>query len=228
MLTEIIIVKYNIPAFEALCLEAVARHTYAKHHVTAYQNKKGVGLSTVWNKLIDRSDADFICLLNNDTVVTKFWLARMLDIFEDEENVGAVTPASNVVGASMSVNIDFKASSRNLLEINHFGQNRWCDWPSEVELRNREGLSGFCMLFPKMVWEESGGFNEDFHFYYEDAEWSKRIHREHGYNLMWAKGVYVHHYGSLSMKQATTDGEIDRIAEEIKSREMYARMQAED
>ena len=208
-------VKYNAPEYEALCLESIAKYTHAPHHVTAYQNKKGIGLSSTWNKLIARSDAEYICLLNNDTIVTNYWLSRMLDVFSDEKNVGAITPASNAVGARMCVPINFNATSQNLEEINDFATNYWILNARETELRNQEGLSGFCLMFPKEVWLKSGMFDERFQFYYEDAEWTKRVHRVYGYDLRWAKGVYIHHYGSISMKKAHAEGEIDRIKTEI-------------
>ena len=80
---EIIVVKYNYPDIEKDCINSVIKHTNINYHLTIYDNypnNENIGL--LWNKLINRSDAEYVCLLNSDTVVTDGWLEKMHEIVQ--------------------------------------------------------------------------------------------------------------------------------------------------
>lgn len=215
---EIIVVKYNQPDFEATTLERVASNTiYPNYTLTAYQNERGVALSKCWNKLIEQSDADFICLLNSDTVVTPSWLTNLMNVFDQVKGVGAVVPSSNKVFLS-EVKIPFPIDTTNLGVINSFAEKQINDGRC-VSLPT---LSAMCVIFPKALWEQIGGFDEDFYLYGEDTEFFYRMVEKTDRQLIWYCAVYVHHYKAQSVQKAIADGELDYPAIRAKADKLCA------
>ncbi len=95
---EIILVKFNQPKYEDACIESVKKFTdLNKHTLTIYDNyPKKENLAVVWNRLIEESEDENICLLNSDTLVEPRW-ERLIEALEDK-TVGAVGPITNKCG----------------------------------------------------------------------------------------------------------------------------------
>ena len=202
---DVIVVKYNQPNFEATTIERVALNThYPNYTLTAYQNEPGVALSICWNWLIGDSDADYICLLNSDTVVTPGWLTGLMSVFDAVGNVGAVVPSSNKVFLS-EIPIPFPTETTDFQVINKFALEN----AKDAQCISLPTLSGMCVVFPKSLWHEIGGFDEEFYLYGEDTEFFYRMAAQTGKQLIWYKGVYVHHYKAQSVQKAIEDGELD-------------------
>lgn len=215
---DIIVVKYNQPDYEATTIERVASNTiYPNYTLTAYQNERGVALSKCWNRLIKQSDADFICLLNSDTVVTPNWLSNLMNVFDKVKGVGAVVPSSNKVFLS-EIEIPFPIDTKNLNIINSFAVKQSTDGNC-ISLPT---LSAVCVVFPKALWEQIGGFDEDFYLYGEDTEFFYRMAEVTGRQLIWYCGVYVHHYKGQSVTKAIADGELDYVAIRAKADKLCA------
>jgi len=194
---EIIIIKYtvndSIKKFEDQTIKSVLSHTEEPYHLKIWQNKtKDENLSVIWNKLIQNSPADYVCLLNSDVLVENRWLQKLLEVF-DQENVGAVGPVTNACGIRQQIQ------------------------PKGNGTENAKTLSGFCMAFPKKVWEEVGGFDEKYKLYGEDSDFCKKIANK--YRLVIRKDVFIEHFKSQTMKQAIIEGKnIKKLREEAKER----------
>lgn len=206
---DIIIVKYNVPEVENPCILSVLKNTSGNYHLTIYDNypyKENLG--KLWNRLIKQSTADYICLLNSDTVVFPLWSDKLLKTFEMVDKVGCVGPSTD-----RSANLQSKDHPQDVFidySVYHPG------WD----------LSGFCLLFPKKVWEEIGGFREDFGFYGQEVAFiDKMVHD--GYKQIWRTDVFVHHEKGASIKKAQESGEIDEQEERKKGREMYGKLRKE-
>lgn len=189
-MTEIILVRYGMREYEDETIEQVLKCT-KDFHLTVYDNWfRDANLSTVWNDLIERSDADTICLLNTDVVVTEGWLEKLKEGLTPK--VGAIGPISNRAGG-------------------HQGGHAK---PVDDNIRECSMLSGFCLVFPKNVWREVGGFDEKFKLYGEDSDFCFRIRRK-GYKLMTHYGVWIFHHGAKSTEAAKRRGkDIDKIRNE--------------
>ena len=66
--------------------------------VSIIRNKKNLGFIKAANQGIAASSAPYVCLLNNDTLVTKGWLKEMVAISESADDIGIVNPSSNNLG----------------------------------------------------------------------------------------------------------------------------------
>jgi len=184
-ITDVIIVKYNLEAYEAECVVSVLENTEDRktpYHLTIYDNyEKDENLSVVWNRLIKNSTADYIMLLNNDTLVKPYWLKKMLQATR-QKKFGAVGAISNKAGRH---------------------QGGWEKSPHN-EIVQCTMLSGFAVLFPKKVWEELGGFDERFKLYGEDSDFFTRMREK--YNLYTHYGVHIFHYKAKSTEEAEKRG----------------------
>jgi FkbM family methyltransferase len=199
---DVIVVKYNQPEYEARTVKAVQAHTdYPNYNLTVHQNTVGRALSKCWNDLIRKSDAEYICLLNNDTVPAKGWLTKLMDAFTPE--VGAVVPSSNIVFMSqIPTTLDRYESDFD--KINQFASTLKEESKSDLPT-----LSGMCVVFRKADWEAIGGFNEDFFLYGEDTEFFWRLKTRLGKRLTWVMASYIHHYKAQSTSKAEVEEGMD-------------------
>lgn len=182
-MTEIVIVKYGLPDYEKETVEQVLNTVSIPYHLTIYDNYPlDENLSVVWNRLIRQSNAEFVCLLNNDTVPQKDWLSKMLEVMKDKR-VGAVGAISNKAGGM---------------------QGGWDKSPEETVVETTT-LSGFCMLIRKKAFDEVGGFDERFELYGEDSEFSHRL-KKFKWKLMVHMGAYVYHHKQKSTPVAEARG----------------------
>lgn len=195
---EIILVKYNIPWYERNTIRSVLLNTSEPYHLTAWQNRvKDENLSVIWNKLIKRSTADYICLLNTDVEVTPDWLDDLLEVFEKEEDVGIVSCITNACGI---------AKQRQSLT-------------KEYRVEDSSQLSGFCLVFPKKIWKEVGGFDEEYELYGEDSQFCVDV-KKLGYRLLIRRDVFIHHYKGQSSIMARREGK-DTLAIAAESARMF-------
>ena len=194
--TEIILVKYNNFAYEYETVMSVLECTEEPYNLTIYDNyENDENLSTIWNRLIGRSDAEYICLLNTDVNVQKGWLSKLLAVFDREAHTGAVGPVTNSCGVKLHL----------------------VDPTADYKVFDVTDLSAFCIVFPRHLWLGVGGFNEEYHLYGEDSEFVARI-IDAGYKLKIRSDVFIYHYGGKSMEVAKERGkDIDKIRQKSKS-----------
>lgn len=197
MKTLIILIKYAAPEFEKECLRSVIENTTCPHHMVVCDNyPENRNLGALWNEMINRfADAEYVCLLNTDTRVEIGWLTRLVEVLQENPDAGAVGPTTN-----RSHNRQSNDPGVALKSVVDFGK-----------LCPDEALSGFCLVFPRHVWEKVK-FPEDFGFYGQEVAWLDRV-KHAGYKLLWCQDVFVWHAGSASVKLAQARGEINELAE---------------
>lgn len=179
---NIILIKFNQPEFEEKCIESINKYTkIGKHTLTVYDNyQKKENLAVVWNRLIEESKEENICLLNTDTIVEEGW-ERMAQVLK-RKDCGAVGPVTDNCGTRQ------KGMTRGGIE----------------EIND---LSGFCYLFRKSVWKEVGKFPEDMPFYGQESIFNRKL-QDHGYKLLVDRRTFVHHAKSKSYNKAIETGDI--------------------
>jgi hypothetical protein len=178
---EIFVIKYRSPIEEKKCLESVRKFTnLEKHKLTVFDNEpENINLGVLWNRLIEASDEDDICLLNSDTIVEEGW-TRIEELLT--ERVGAVGPTTNNCGTVQK------------------------DHPISNNAETINDLSGFCYCFRKSVWKEVGGFPEDMPFYGQESIFNRKL-QDKGYKLACDTRVFVAHEKGASYKKAIERGE---------------------
>jgi len=149
-------------------------------------NDTNDGFAKGMNRGMRISDAPFVCLMNNDTVVTDGWLTEMIKVAESSEDIGVVNPDSNTTGTGPAGPDGLEEFLKIRGAHAGYGEMATC--------------IGFCMLIKRCVINKIGYLNEGIgRFNYEDTDYSLSAKKE-GYRCVLAKGSYVYHYISSSLK----------------------------
>lgn len=165
-------------------------------------NKENFGFSKANNIGINSSQdsSEYIVLLNNDTVVTKNWLSRLLEHLKDPQ-VGMVGPLTWPSGAAneAAIPVDYQ----NMQEMHDFAKGIYVkhkDKSFEIPM-----LAMYCVALKKSVVDEVGLLDENFGIgMFEDDDYSQRV-RNAGFKIRCAEDVFIHHVGSVSFKKIESE-----------------------
>jgi len=155
--------------------------------VTLIRNQENVGNTKAANQGMLASRADYVCILDNDTLVFNDWLSEMIQIAESSKDIGIVGPNSNS-GKKKPWNKSYGLYAK---EITAGKQGQYIETAAVV---------GFCYLIKREVIDKIGMWDERFSpGYFEDTEYCIRA-REAGYKSVFANGAFVYHFEHASFK----------------------------
>ncbi len=203
------------------CLASLRRQSYANLQVIVIDNgstndsvtrireahpwaqmvETGVNLGfpsgcNVGTRLAYEQGADYIWLLNNDTVAPPDTLSRLVETAQQN-------PAAGAVGAILYYAHDpsrVQAWGGGTLDL-------WSGYVSHYTApasfqQEKTFFTGACLLLPRWVCEQVGIFFEGFFMYCDDADLCLRIHRA-GHPLVIAQGTAIlHREGASSPKRS--------------------------
>lgn len=136
--------------------------------VILIRNEQNLGFVKAVNQGIKVSSAEYVCLLNNDTLVREKWLREMINIAKNNPRVGVVNPGG-------------EDAYSNVQELS----GKWV----EVGF-----ASGFCMLIKREVIENIGLFDEAYGpGFWEETDYCQRA-KNAGYLCASAKASCVYHH----------------------------------
>lgn len=164
-------------------------------NIKVIYNNKNKGFVGGMNQGIALSDAEFICLANNDLLFTKGWLAEMISVFEKNTNIGVLNPNSNNIGAKPGSGVSLSDFAKHLME-NY--QGTFVEMPFCI---------GFCMVIKRDVINRVGGLSKEFHpFFFEDTDFSMKA-KQAGFLIGMAKASFVWHEEHTSVSKLGTQKE---------------------
>ncbi len=173
-----------------------------KERVVLLRNAVNEGFIKAVNKGVAVSDSEFVCLLNNDTVVTKSWLNEMINVMNKDPSIGIVNPSSNSLGQRIPAGMAFNEYAEKIK-----AQSGQC-----VDLGT---AFGFCYLVRRKLFSEIGLFDEIYGMgNFEETDFSMKA-RKKGYKIVRALASYVYHKeGSSSFSL------LERFKEEFEKNKM--------
>ena len=217
MSCDIIIPIWNQPEVTKACIDSIERNTFFPHKlviidnasgdetagyllglkrslgpkVKLIKNKKNIGFIKAVNDGIALSSAEFVCVLNNDTIVTEGWLKEMVKLFDIDPKIGIVNPSSNSLGQKAPDGTSLDEYARDGKKASG----------SFVELGS---AFGFCMLMKRKLFGRIGRFDEVYGVgNFDDTDLSMRAKRE-GYKTVRAIASYVYHKEQSSFNNMRT------------------------
>ena len=171
-------------------------------HVDLIEVEEAEGYTKAANRGLRESAADWVVLLNSDTVVPAGWLEKILECGDSDPRIGIVGPLSNAAswqsvpnlhrGGRWAVNsMPFPDSVEDTDEL--------VDWLSPRQFPRMPFLNGFCYAIKRKVLQ-SVGYLDEATFpkgYGEEDDYSIRA-REEGHMLAVADHLFVYHAKSKS------------------------------
>ena len=137
--------------------------------------------------------ADYVMLLNVDTVVEKNILSDLVWPMEEDQKIGIASP---LIREGNSPNIWFSG-----------GKISWLKMKTAHERKERQEnyfgsdyISGCAMVVRSEVFKGVGPLDEDYFLYWEDADFSVRARRA-GYKLMVNPASRIRHFESSERKK---------------------------
>jgi GT2 family glycosyltransferase len=165
-------------------------------------NRENLGFAAGMNEGMKLSTAPFVCLLNNDCVVTDGWLEELIAVAESSSDIGLVNPQSNTFGCRPPEGLSIEKHAASLAAKKG----------KFVELGH---AIGFACLIKREVIEEIGYLDEEYKgVCYEDTDFSIRARRA-GFISVMAEGAYVFHVEQASRKNLKEKKEVYRRNKEI-------------
>lgn len=177
--------------------EEILRNKFPQHIVI--QSGENLGFSggnNVGIKYALENGADYILLLNNDTLVEPDFLNPLVEEAEKDKAIGIVAGKINYY---YDKNIIWSAGGY-ISEIKgcgyHYGINE-VDVGQYDKKREVTCLTGCLQLIKKEVIKEVGLYDEDYFLYFEDVDYCYRV-KKHGFKLVYVPQSKIYHKVSAS------------------------------
>lgn len=179
-------------------------------------NDTNEGFGPACNKGASMSRGEFVCFLNNDTLVQRQWLEHLVAAMDQDSRLAGVQP--------LLLYPDGRVNSAGDLV---FGDQAWNygkgfpdpNHPAIQQRRAPDYASGACLLVRKSMFDAVGGF-DDFYApaYYEDTDLSFAF-RAKGWKVLYEpRARVVHVEGGTSESALTSDFKEKQMA---KNREYF-------
>jgi GT2 family glycosyltransferase len=174
-------------------------------------NDENVGFPRACNQGLGAARGAELVILNNDTILSRGWLARLRAHLGDPRT-GLVGPVTNRIGNEAELPVEYTT----LRGFRALATRRAAEHAGDAfEIRMP---AMFCLALRRDVWERLGPLDEDFGLgTLEDDDYALRSAAA-GYRNLCAEDVFVHHFGEATFGALYASGERSRLIEENRRR----------
>jgi GT2 family glycosyltransferase len=168
-----------------------------------YAGNNNVGIEAALNQ-----DADWVFVLNEDTILDPNCVSRLIDVGENDPRIGVVGPmvyhydepdVIQSAGGLLGPNWESIHLAKNEKDVNQFTDPHPVEW-----------ISGCAIFVRRAAIEQVGMIDERFFYYWEETEWCLRIGRA-GWRIIhvpvakiWHKGVQRDYHPKPSVTYYST------------------------
>jgi len=182
--------------------EYLEDYAHEKTDCLLLRNEEAGGYTRAANRGLRSSTAEFIVLLNSDTIVGPEWLDRMYSAIISNDECGVVGPLSNTASWQSIPKLDVNGDwADNPLPIGTSAEkmSRHIAQYSGMTRPEAKLLNGFCLMIKRATINDIGYFDEEYFGtgYGEEDDFNLRA-RNAGWKLMIADDVYIYHSQSKS------------------------------
>lgn len=183
--------------------EAAVRESFPKvSFIQTGANLGFTGGNNVGIKQALAEGADYILLLNNDTIVAPDFINVLVDSMEADPTVGVAGPMiyyyaePETIWSAGGV-VDWSHGLTSMIGVNEEDNSQYGLAPRQMDF-----VTGCALMAKRAVWEKVGLLDDKFFMYYEEAEWCVRAGRA-GYKIMLVPASMIWHKISLQARAAS-------------------------
>ena len=185
------------------------------------ENHENLGFIRGTNIGLCASDAEYVVLQNNDTVIFQGTYQRMLANLKKSQDVGVIGPLCSEGESWQSINNAFRLLDTQVT----FSKNRSELLPHELaeelvkqfdgKRREVNGMVAFfCAMFPRKVIDKVGLLSIEYGLGFgDDDDYCERLRRA-GYKILVALDSYVYHAQRTTFKANFSNEEIEKMKKE--------------
>lgn len=184
-------------------------------HIRVSRDESPFNYSRINNRVALASDADFVCLMNNDIeVIDPDWLTEMVSLAV-QDRVGAVGakllyPDDTVQHAGVIVGLGGVAGHSHKHSPRHAPGYFY-----RLLLRSdMSAVTAACLLIRASIYMEVGGLDEQLEVAFNDVDFCLRVQRA-GYRNVWTPYAELYHHESASRGYEDTPEKKARFDREI-------------
>ncbi len=174
-------------------------------------NRKNLGFAEGNNigiRYALKSKADYVLLLNNDTLIEKNFLKELVLQAESDPKIGMIGPKIYFLDSlnKKKKKIWFAGgkltrSLFNQIIMTGYGE---FDYGQYNKIQKVDYITGCCLLVKKQVIERIGLLDKKYFLYYEDVDWSLRAQKA-GFKCIYDPQAKIWHKGSATSREGSFD-----------------------
>lgn len=183
-------------------------------------NRINLGYAKGNNQGASIAKGEYLLFLNNDTVCDPNLIHHMLDTFTREENIGVVgVRILNDGGKLQHLGVCFTSGYVPYElgdQVGDISPRIPLDDPRVYSIRPVPSVTGACMMIKRSVFDEVGGWNEQFINGWEDTDLVLRA-REKGYSVWYNGMAVVNHkkHGSVNAGRFRFEAQNRKLYDDI-------------
>ena len=174
-------------------------------HIKLLENKENLGFSKANNQAVAIAKGEYVCILNPDTAVAEDTFSKALNFAEKQPSFGALgvylmDGTGNFLPESKR---NLPTPRRSLFKLLGWtkGMNGYyathVDDKASGEINT---LAGAFMLMKKDIYEEVGGYDEDYFMYGEDIDLSYKLVKAGYKNYYMGSTCILHYKGESTLR----------------------------
>lgn len=181
--------------------------------VNLYEAGRNLGFAAANNLAASKISGDFLLLLNTDVILEKDSVSKMLELAKEDDRIGIVAPqllntdGTNQTSYEATPTLLTECTNRSLLKRlfprRYPGKNQALTEPVDVET-----VIGAVMLVRRKAFEEVGGFDESYFFFFEETDLAVRL-RSAGWLVKHEPRARATHIQGGSAKSAPVEARVE-------------------
>ncbi|HHD2736346.1 TPA: glycosyltransferase family 2 protein [Clostridium perfringens] len=182
-------------------LEILMKYIGNKHKIISSNKNNGFSFgNNIGIKEAINQGADYVLLLNNDTLVEKDFLNHLVSSIK--ENVGIAIGKIYYEKDRKRLWYDGGSINKKIGKVIHYNYN-CIDKNYNYSEKKVSFATGCCMLIPISIFSSVGLLDESYFLYYEDADYSSKVSAA-GYDIVYnPKSIIYHKVSATTGKKSS-------------------------
>lgn len=187
--------RQNYPDYEVIVVDNVSSDGSLEYiaetfpWVRVVRNRANLGYAGANNVGLQHASGDYFAVLNPDTEVEAGWLQALIQTLEQHPQAGMATPKILLLENRERLN-----TCGNNVSLTGLTFCRGLDESGDRynQLERIAAVSGAAFVMRRQVWEQIGGFDENFFIYFEETDLSLRASLA-GYDVLYVPDARIYH-----------------------------------